>query len=134
VVKKVNNIKPRTLNLILSIAVMASSGLLYAGAPGVNVKFEKWQIPSYFRGYNVIYETPKTLQDFIDFGNYGGNFFSINTRGFFREDAPYEINDTNIAGADSLVGFCRLAGLHYSIAVRSGPALMILILNRSGHS
>jgi len=86
-----------------------------------NNKYNKWLIPAYFRGYNVLYETPKTLQDFIDFKNYGGNFFSINTDGFMAEDEPYDTVQANINGTDMLVNYCRQAGVYYIIAVRSGP-------------
>ncbi|MCX7878274.1 MAG: hypothetical protein N2510_06485, partial [Ignavibacteria bacterium] len=61
-----------------------------------NTKFQKWQTNSFFRGYNVLYESPKTLQDFRDFRNYGGNFFHIQTDGFLSEDPPYNIVQSNI--------------------------------------
>ena len=86
-----------------------------------NDKYAKWQTPSYFRGYNVLYEAPKTLQDFIDFRNYGGNFFHIQIDGFLDEDPPYDVQQADIDGTDLLVGFCRQAGIHYVIGVRSGP-------------
>lgn len=86
-----------------------------------NPKYLKWQVPSFFRGYNVLYETPKTEQDFIDFRNYGGNFFHIQTDGFLSEDPPYNLIQSNIDLTDSLVTYCRRAGLYYAIGVRSGP-------------
>ncbi|MGH2575909.1 MAG: glycoside hydrolase family 5 protein, partial [Ignavibacteria bacterium] len=86
-----------------------------------NNKFIKWQDPAFFRGYNVLYESPKTLQDFIDFRNYGGNLFHIGTDGFMDEDPPYSIIQENIEGTDLLVSFCKRAGIYYAIAVRSGP-------------
>jgi hypothetical protein len=86
-----------------------------------NEKYDKWSSPGYFKGYNVLYENPKTLQDFIDFKNYGGNFMHIGIDGFMKEDPPYDIQQNNIDGTDLLVGFCREAGIYYSIAVRSGP-------------
>lgn len=107
--------------LINFIALLIFTASVFSKIASDNTKYNKWLTPSYFRGYNVIYETPKTLQDFIDFKNYGGNLFSINTRGFLGEDAPYAINPVNIAATDELVVFCRQAHLHYVIAVRSGP-------------
>jgi len=86
-----------------------------------NPKFDKWQDGSYFRGYNVLYESPKTLQDFIDFKNYGGNLFHIQPDGFMGTDAPYDLVQANIDGCDMLVNFCRQAGIHYVIGMRSGP-------------
>jgi len=86
-----------------------------------NPKFDKWQNGSYFRGYNVLYESPKSLQDFIDFKNYGGNLFHIQPDGFMGTDAPYDLVQANIDGCDMLVNFCRQAGIHYVIGMRSGP-------------
>lgn len=86
-----------------------------------NPKFDKWQNPSFFRGYNVLYESPKSLQDFIDFKNYGGNLFHIQPDGFLACDMPYGIVQENIDGCDMLVNFCRQAGIHYVIGMRSGP-------------
>jgi len=119
--KKYCNNMPKTLISILTVIFITLPVFSHTVKPRANAKYEKWQMPSFFRGHNVINEMPKTLQDFIDFKNYGGNFFSIHTRGFFREDAPYAVNDTNVAGADMLVNFCRQARLYYIIAVRSGP-------------
>lgn len=86
-----------------------------------NPKYDKWQDPSYFRGYNILYESPKNLQDFIDFKDYGGNLFHIQPDGFLACDAPYGIVQANIDGCDMLVNFCRQAGIHYVIGMRSGP-------------
>ena len=85
-----------------------------------NPKYDKWQDPSYFRGYNILYESPKNLQDFIDFKNYGGNLFHIQPDGFFACDAPYDPVQANIDGCDMLVNFCRQVGIHYVIGMRSG--------------
>lgn len=86
-----------------------------------NPKYAKWLNGSYFRGYNVLYESPKTPQDFIDFKNYGGNLFHVQPDGFFSPDVPYDTLWENINGADMLVNFCRNAGVHYVIGMRSGP-------------
>lgn len=107
--------KTLILSLISILIVNFSYGHGSAG------KFAKWQIQSYFRGYNVLYETPKTQQDFIDFKNYGGNLFHIQPDGFFNTDPPYNLVQANIDGTDMLVNFCRVAGIHYVIGVRSGP-------------
>ena len=86
-----------------------------------NPKFEKWQIQGYFRGYNVLYETPKNIQDIIDFRNYGGNLMHIQPDGFLNPDPPYDTLWNNVNGADMLVDLCRQAGVYYVIAMRSGP-------------
>lgn len=105
----------KALNFTLVVIFMFNLGLL------ANPKFDKWQAGSYFRGYNVLYESPKNQQDFIDFKNYGGNLFHIQPDGFFSPDAPYDTLWDNINGADMLVNFCRQAGVHYVIGMRSGP-------------
>jgi len=94
---------------------------LFVSSSFSNPKFDKWQEGSYFRGYNVLYESPKNLQDFIDFKNYGGNLFHIQPDGFMATDAPYDLVQANIDGCDMLVNFCRQAGIHYVIGMRSGP-------------
>ncbi|MGA2669523.1 MAG: cellulase family glycosylhydrolase [Ignavibacteria bacterium] len=100
----------------------------------INSKYDKWLDPSFFRGYNVLYETPKTLQDFMDFKNCGGNFFQIGTRGFKAEDPPYQDQEANIAGTDQLVNYCRQAGIYYVIAVRSGPGAYDTYLESTGQT
>ncbi|MCX7878161.1 MAG: glycoside hydrolase family 5 protein [Ignavibacteria bacterium] len=84
-------------------------------------RYSLWLKPSFFRGYNILYESPKTQKDISDFRNYGGNLLQIGTRGFVKEDNPYDTNFINIAGVDSIVKFCRVEGIYYVIAVRSGP-------------
>ena len=114
--------------LILTISINSQD------ISSTNTKFEKWQQPGYYRGYNVLYESPKTLQDFIDFKNYGGNLFQIGTKGFMGEDAPYAVQQAHIDGTDMLVNYCRQAGIHYVIAVRSGPGAYDTYLESSGQS
>src|SRR4030095_2302571 len=109
----------KTLIIISVILLLAVEG--FSKSPAENNKYDKWLTPSYFRGYNVLYIPPKTLQDFIDFSNYGGNLFSINLSGFLKEDPPYDTVIANIAATDQLVSYCRQAGVHYVMAVRSGP-------------
>lgn len=103
--------------LFLICSLFYSSSIF--SEPGA--KFEKWQTPSYFRGYNILYESPHTLQDFVDFKNYGGNLFHIGIFAWNSEDPPYGIKQQNIDGTDLLVNYCRQAGIYYTIAVRSGP-------------
>ena len=52
-------------------------------------KMDLWRKPSFFRGYNVIRENPKTLQDFIDLKSSGANFAYIGIDGFYKVDSPY---------------------------------------------
>jgi len=86
-----------------------------------NPKYDKWLTPSYFRGYNILYEAPHTFQDFRDFKNFGGNLFNIGTFGWMGVDPPYAVIQQNIDGTDLLVNYCRQAEIYYTIAVRSGP-------------
>lgn len=97
-------------------------------------KYNKWLTPGYFKGYNVLYETPKKLQDFIDFKNYGGNFLQIGVFGFMKEDAPYNVQQNNIDSTDALVNYCRQAGIYYAIAVRSGPGAYDTYQESQGYS
>jgi hypothetical protein len=102
------------IKYILTISIL-SSVVLSEG------KFSLWQKPSFFRGYNIIYESPKTREDIADLKKAGGNLFQINTRGFINEDYPYDTNYENISAVDLITGFCRMEGIYYTIAVRSGP-------------
>lgn len=86
-----------------------------------NSKYDKWLTPSYFRGYNILYESQHTLKDFLDFKNFGGNLFNIGTFGWMGVDPPYAAIQQNIDGTDLLVNYCRQTGIYYTIAVRSGP-------------
>lgn len=124
----------KTLLSIFIIAIFTFSIAAQTDGNPQNPKYEKWQKPEYYRGYNVLYESPKTLQDFIDFKNYGGNLFQIGTRGFMAEDAPYNTVQANIDGTDMLVNYCRQAGVYYVIGVRSGPGAYDTYLESSGQS
>lgn len=105
------------ITLLIAVNFISGQKKTTAGSE----KFAKWQQASYFRGYNVLYEAPKTQQDFNDFKNYGGNLFQIQPDCFFAIDPPYGIVQSNIDGTDMLVNFCRVAGIHYVIGMRSGP-------------
>ena len=116
----------KTLIAIFALFVTATvlvTTSLFAGEhyTGGNPRYDKWIDPSYFRGYNILYESPKSLQDFIDFKNYGGNVFHIQPDGFLAVDPPYAPVQANIDGCDMLVNLCRQAGIHYVIGMRSGP-------------
>jgi len=86
-----------------------------------NSKYDKWKMPGFFRGYNVLPNGLKTPEDFIALKNYGGNIVHIQTKGFMAEDPPYGIVQNNIQKVDQMVEYSRQAGLYYVIAVRSGP-------------
>lgn len=103
------------------INLLIFSSIVFSQSESHSAKYQKWLSGSHFRGYNILYESPKTLQDFQDFKNYGGNYFLIGIDGFMAEDAPYNIVQSNIDGTDMLVNFCRATNIYYSIAVRSGP-------------
>lgn len=86
-----------------------------------NSKYEKWQRGSYFRGYNILYESNHFLQDFVDLKNFGGNLFQIGVFAWMNEDSPYDIQQNNIDSTDKYVDYCRQSGMYYVLAVRSGP-------------
>jgi hypothetical protein len=110
--------KKLTLFLVLSFLILISCS---QSNSQTNPKYEKWMNPSYFRGYNILYESAHTFQDFQDFKNFGGNLFNIGTFGWMEVDPPYATLQQNIDGTDLLVNYCRQAGIYYTIAVRSGP-------------
>jgi hypothetical protein len=93
-----------------------------------NTKYQKWNIPGFFRGFNVLYENPKSLQDFKDFKNYGGNLMEIGTDGFMDEDPPYTVQNSNIDGTDLLVNYCRQVSITLSLSAQDRE-LMILTTN-----
>jgi hypothetical protein len=118
--------------LFIVLSILINLQPLYSGPR--NLKYTWWQTPSYFRGCNVLYETPKTKQDFIDLKNYGGNLAEIGVFGFMKEDPPYDIQQANINGTDSLVNYCRQAGIYYILAIRSGPGAYDTYLESSGQT
>lgn len=123
----------KTLIITLLFSLMSLS-LSQPQMPTTNAKYQKWQNPAYFRGYNLMNEGVKLLQDFVDFKNYGGNMFMIGTRGFVSEDAPYAPIQSNIDGVDKYVSYCRQTGIHYVIAVRSGPGAYDTYMESSNQS
>jgi len=109
--------------LVLSIIFMA---VVFSST--AQTKFQKWQEPSYFRGFDVGYycsegECEKTQQDFDDMKSFGANLAQINVyaEGFREIEYPYEPDEEGIELISEMVDFCRNAQLYYIIAVRSGP-------------
>ncbi|CAN5125944.1 hypothetical protein BH09BAC5_BH09BAC5_09430 [soil metagenome] len=86
-----------------------------------NPKYSNWQSAGFYRGFNVLNENIKTQQDFFDLRNSGANFAQLGCFGFNEVTFPYSLIQSNINEMDSLVSFCRNAGIHYAIAVRQGP-------------
>lgn len=98
----------------------------------ISTKFSKWQIPSFFRGLNVLNEYPKSQQDIIDLKLSGANYAQLGCFGFRDVDSPYTIKQNYIDEIDSLVKYCRFAGIYYSIAVRQGPGRRDVYLESAG--
>ena len=86
-----------------------------------NHKFQMWQSQSFFRGFNILTTHTHPLQDFIDLKATGANLVQLGIAGFLDVDPPYNVNQIEINTTDSLINFCRFAGLYYTIAIRSGP-------------
>ena len=114
----------RSQIIVLVIILFASC---YVNAQYLT-KFQKWEQPSYFRGFNVGLwcaesDCEKTQDDIIDLKNTGANLVQINVygAGFRYPEYPYEINYEGIEWITRLVNFCRNAEIYYIIAVRSGP-------------
>jgi len=120
------------MKTIISILIIFFSSVLFSQQKKVttidkiyqdseNPKYQKWQSLSYFRGYNVLNEHPKSLDDFLFLRSCGANIAHIGSFGWNEREAPYEEIPENIAETDMLVSFCREAGLYYVLAVRQGP-------------
>ncbi len=95
-------------------------------------KYHKWETSSYFRGFNILNDSPKNLQDIIDLKSTDANFVMIGCFGFREVEAPFNIVDANIQQIDSMVSYCRQTGVYYSIAVRQGPGRRDVYLESEG--
>ncbi len=90
-------------------------------------KFQKWRTPSFFRGFNVsywscLYDDVLTLSDIIALRDAGANLAIIQTRGLVQDTFPYAPEDPwYIEALDSMVSYCRQAGVYYVICPRTGP-------------
>ncbi|MBU2445163.1 MAG: T9SS type A sorting domain-containing protein [Bacteroidetes bacterium] len=98
----------------------------------ISTKFSKWQIPSFFRGFNVLNEFPKSNQDIVELKASGANYAQLGCFGFQDVDSPYTIKQNYIDEIDSLVKYCRSARIYYSIAVRQGPGRRDVYLESAG--
>src|SRR5665213_1124837 len=95
-------------------------------------KIELWKHPSYFRGFVISPNVPISQQDIIDLKNTGATLAYVATDGFRSPDSPYSEVTENIDSLDDRVEYCRMAGLHYAIAVRQGPGRYDVALEGTG--
>jgi len=86
-----------------------------------NHKYKLWQVPSFFRGFNVLTNQSHKLKDFSDLKATGANFAQIGIDGFYDVDPPYNYNSKNVEITDSFVSYCNTSGIYYSLTLRSGP-------------
>lgn len=91
-------------------------------------KMQKWQQPSYFRGFNIGLwcsdsDCEKTQQDITALKNSGANLAQIGVYGvgFRYPQYPYASNPEGIEWITRMVNYCRNAKIQYVIAVRVGP-------------
>lgn len=90
-------------------------------------KYDKWLVPSYFRGFNTsiwnnVYGREMTVSDLMDMRSSGANLAIIQTKGLLEPLPPYNpVDSWYTDGLDSMVSYCRQAGLYYVICPRSGP-------------
>lgn len=102
-------------------------------------KIQKWQQPSYFKGFNIEqhgwYELQNRFlnqQDFIDMKSTCANLVVITSFGTWEENSPYpkKLCGTNCLSTfveewiDTLVTYAKGAGLYYVISLRSGPGFL----------
>ncbi len=98
-------------------------------------KFDKWQTPGFFHGYNMTDwdnqdERDVYPSDFVKLKSIGANLVDIQIEGLWEVDPPYrkhiwwaEDGDTTfyIEILDNMVRYARSAGLMYVITIRTGP-------------
>lgn len=91
-------------------------------------KFEKWTMPSYFKGFNVGYYCSnsgciKSQEDIDALKASGANLAQINVygEGFRDVSSPYDVNEVGKQRITCLAAWAHTAGLYYTIAVREGP-------------
>ena len=84
-------------------------------------KMDLWREPSHFRGFVISPNVPISQQDVLFVKSTGATLAYIATDGFWSPVTPYAEVQQNIDSLDERVGYCRIAGLHYAIAVRQGP-------------
>ncbi len=98
-------------------------------------KFQKWQTPSFFKGFNMSvwdnYDSREVNQeDFDSLKAIGANLVALQTQGIYSPEPPYnksiywtEGTDTvfHLDMLDRMVEYARNAGLHYILSVREGP-------------
>lgn len=91
-------------------------------------KFEKWKIPSFFRGFNISYycsegDCYKSQEDFDALKETGANLAQINVygEGFRDVSSPYDINQAGKERIICMASYAHNSGLYYTIAVREGP-------------
>jgi Cellulase (glycosyl hydrolase family 5)/Secretion system C-terminal sorting domain len=113
---------------ILLVAVTIGYSIFTPNEAQSLTKFQKWEQPSYFRGFNVGLwcsdsECEKTQNDINALKYTQANLAQINVYGvgFRYPEYPYEINSEGIEWISRMVNYCRNAKLQYTIAVRSGP-------------
>lgn len=119
------------------VVVLASQAALVAQPLS---RFDKWRQPSFFRGFDVGYycsesDCVRTQDDVYDLKKTGANLAQINVFGesYRFPDPPYAVNPAGQASLAEMVGFCRQAGLYYTIAVRVGPGRHDVADDEPGH-
>ena len=115
--------------LALCVVVLALGGSLHAQSVS---KIDLWRRPSYFRGFVISPNVPISQQDILFVKSTGATLAYIATDGFNLPDAPYTEVQENIDSLDTRVEYCRIAGLHYAIAVRQGPGRYDVALEGTG--
>ncbi|MBU0719667.1 MAG: glycoside hydrolase family 5 protein, partial [Planctomycetes bacterium] len=93
-----------------------------AGSP----MFDRWCIPSFFRGVDIGYfnygSGTKSVDDFMALKATGANLAQIQSNeGTVGWAPPYATNQDGVTALDDMVAWCGQAELYYVIAVREGP-------------
>ncbi len=117
------------------ITLLLCTFLLTIAASAQLTKFQKWNEPSYFRGFNIklwdnVNNRTVNQQDYYDLKATGANLAIMQIWGSRSDTAPYAPTlwwtngiDTSyyISKLDSMVKYAQNAGIYYVICIRQGP-------------
>ena len=123
----INAMKKYLTNLFVCLLLICPGTSSAAGAVD---KFQLWNTPGYFKGFNAGYwsshdDHEKSIKDILALKATGANLIKINIYGGTVEwMAPYREKKEAIRWLHRMIEMAREAGLYYVIDVRAGPGRM----------
>ncbi|HET6510572.1 MAG TPA: cellulase family glycosylhydrolase [Candidatus Kapabacteria bacterium] len=109
------------MSRLLRSVVLLAACLFAATSFAQSAAYDLWKTPSFFRGYNVLNENPKSVKDFQDLEDAGASLAYIATFGWYGPYEPFPRNESEREEVYSMINKAREVGLRYAIAVREGP-------------